>query len=221
MLKDMKQKEIKVLVAIIAIVLVVGAIVIFTKGLAFDLMYRDSKSVELNLGKEFSEKDLRDITNVVFGDQEVIIEPIEVYRDAVSITTTEITDEQKVDLVNKVNEKYELELSADSVVVEVVPNVRGRDIIKPYVVPFVVVTLIILGYFVVRFGKLNLLEVLIQAVGVVALAQLVLLAVMAIARVPVGVFSIPVILVVYLFSIFACTCKFERDLEKVLEKNEN
>lgn len=217
----MKQKEIKVLVAIIAIVLVVGAIVIFTKGLAFDLMYRDSKSVELNLGKEFSEKDLRDITNVVFGDQEVIIEPIEVYRDAVSITTTEITDEQKVDLVNKVNEKYELELSADSVVVEVVPNVRGRDIIKPYVVPFVVVTLIILGYFVVRFGKLNLLEVLIQAVGVVALAQLVLLAVMAIARVPVGVFSIPVILVVYLFSIFACTCKFERDLEKVLEKNEN
>ena len=84
-----------------------------------------------------------------------------------------------------------------------------------------VVTLIILGYFVVRFGKLNLLEVLIQAVGVVALAQLVLLAVMAIARVPVGVFSIPVILVVYLFSIFACTCKFERDLEKVLEKNEN
>ena len=126
MLKDMKQKEIKVLVAIIAIVLVVGAIVIFTKGLAFDLMYRDSKSVELNLGKEFSEKDLRDITNVVFGDQEVIIEPIEVYRDAVSITTTEITDEQKVDLVNKVNEKYELELSADSVVVEVVPNVRGR-----------------------------------------------------------------------------------------------
>ena len=43
----MKQKEMKIIVAVIAIILLVGAIIIFTKGLSFDLMYKDSKRVEI------------------------------------------------------------------------------------------------------------------------------------------------------------------------------
>lgn len=211
----MKQKQTKILVALIAIILVVGAIMIFTKGLAFELKYRDSKKVEINLGKEFEEKDVKEITNEIFGKQEVIIQPIEVYKDAMSITTTEITDEQKANLVTKLNEKYQTELSADDITIEEVANVRGRDIIKPYIVPFVVVTIIILAYFVIRYNKLNLLEVLTQSIGIIVLSQLVLLGIMAITRIPVGTLTIPVVLVVYLLSSFVCTCKFEKDLERL------
>lgn len=216
----MKQKEMKIIVAVIAIILLVGAIIIFTKGLSFDLMYKDSKRVELNLGKTFEEKDIKQITNEVFGKQQVIIEPIEVYRDAVSITTTDISEEQKTNLLTKINEKYEIELSADNIIIEEIPNVRGRDIIKPYIIPFVVVTIIILGYLVIRYNKLNLLEVLTQSIGVIVLSQLLLLAIMAITRIPVGAFTIPIILIVYLFSTFICTCKFEKDLEKSLNSKE-
>ena len=88
----MKQKETKILVAMIAIILVAGIIMIFTKGLAFELKYQDSKKVEVNSGKEFEEKDIKEITDEIFGKQTVTIQAIEVYKDAVSITTTEITD---------------------------------------------------------------------------------------------------------------------------------
>ena len=79
----MKQKSIKVLIALIVIILVAGAIILFTKGLAFDLNYSESKKVEINLGKQFEEKDIKAITNEIFKDQPILIQAIEVYKDAV------------------------------------------------------------------------------------------------------------------------------------------
>ena len=146
----MKQNSTKILVILIAIILVLGAIMIFTKGLAFELRYQDSKKVEINLGKTFEEQDIKEITKEVFGNQPVRIQAIEVYKDAVSITTTEITEEQKADLLTKLNEKYEIELKAEDITIEEVAHIRGRDIIKPYLIPFTIVTAIVLVCLVIR-----------------------------------------------------------------------
>ena len=81
----MKQKNTIILTVLIAIILIVGAIVIATKGLAFELKYQDSQKVELNIGKEFKTEDVKQITNEVFDNQPVKIQAIEVYKDAISI----------------------------------------------------------------------------------------------------------------------------------------
>ena len=57
----MKQKSTKILAILIAIILILGTIMIFTKGLAFELKYQDSKKIEINLGKEFNEKEIKEI----------------------------------------------------------------------------------------------------------------------------------------------------------------
>lgn len=214
----MKQKETKILVILIAIILVAGAIVTFTKGLAFELKYRDNQKVEINLGKEFNEKDIKEIAKEIFGKQPVMVQAIEIYKDAMSITTTNITEEQKTELITKINEKYETELDASTINIEEVAHVRGRDIIKPYVMPFVVVTIIVLAYLVIRYNKLGVAEVLIQSIGIIVLAQLVLLGIMAITRMPIVKFTIPAVLLVYMLSTYICTTKFDNDLEKVIEK---
>lgn len=216
----MKQKSAKVLVILIAIILVLGAIMIYAKGLAFELKYQDNKKVEVNLGKEFKEEDIEKITNDVFGNQPVIIQAIEVYKDAVSITTTEITEEQKNELVTKINEKYETELSADNITIEEISHIRGRDIIKPYIIPFAIVTIVILAYLIIRYNKLNSFEVLTQSIGIIVLAQLVLLGIMAITRMPIGKFTIPTVLLVYMLSTYICTTKFDEELgKKVADKD--
>ena len=210
----MKQNSTKILAILIAIILVLGAVMIFTKGLAFELRYQDSKKVEMNLGKTFEEKDIKEITNEVFGNQPVRIQAIEVYKDAVSITTTEITEEQKTDLVTKLNEKYGIELKAEDITIEEMAHIRGRDIIKPYLIPFTIVTAIVLVCLVIRYNKLNVLEVLIQSIGIIVLSQLVLLGIMAITRMPIGIFTIPTVLLVYMLSTYICTTKFDKDLLK-------
>ena len=95
----------KICTAIIALIIVVGIVMTATKGLNFDLKYQKNKSIEFNIGKEFKEEEMREITNSVFENQDVIIQAIEVYKDAAKITTTEITEEQKNEINKKVNEK--------------------------------------------------------------------------------------------------------------------
>lgn len=216
----MKQKSTKILAILIAIILILGTIMIFTKGLAFELKYQDSKKIEINLGKEFNEKEIKEITKEVFGNQPVMIQAIEVYKDAISITTTEITEEQKTEIVTKINEKYGVELKAEDITIEEIAHTRGRDIIKPYIKPFAISTIIILVYLIIRYNKLNLLEVLTQSIGIIVLTQFVLLCIMAITRMSIGTLTMPVVLIVYTFSTYICTTKFDKDLEKIAVKKE-
>lgn len=215
----MKQNSTKILAILIAVIIVVGTIMLFTKGLAFELRYQDCKKVEINLGKEFERPDIRNITDEVFGKQPVSIQPIEVYKDAVSITTTEITEEQKEQLINKLNAKYGSEVKVEDIEIEKVPHTRGRYILRPYVIPFIIITFIVLGYLMIRYNKIDTLNVLAQSVGIIVLSQIVLLGIMVITRMPIGRFTIPAVLIVYALSTFICTTKFEQDLENVHVEN--
>ena len=206
----MKQTSTKILIILIAIILIAGAIMIGVKGLAFDLKYQDNKKVEINISSEFKTSDIKEITNEVFGNQPVLIQAVEVYKDTVSITTTEITDEQKSDLVAKINEKYGKQISADEIKIEETSHIRGRDIIKPYIAPFLIATAIILVYMMIRYYKLNPFKVLIESVGIIILSELVLLGIMAITRMPIGRFTIPSVLLFYMIALFICTTKMEQ-----------
>lgn len=210
----MKQKSTKILVILIALILIVGAIMIGVKGLAFELKYQNGKQVEIDLGKEFDIKDMQAITNEVFGKQTVLIEQIEVYKDAANIITTDITEEQKADLVTKINEKYGTELKAEEVTIEENTHFRGREILKPYLTPFIITAVIVLAYLAIRYYKLNSLKVIAKAIGIMALAQIILFAIITVTRMPIDVVTMPIVLTLYAISTYVCTTKFDKELEK-------
>ena len=89
-MKKITNKQ-KILIAIIALIIIVGAVIIATIGLNFDFRLQESKKIELYLETEFEIKDIKDITNEVFGNEPVMIQKVEVYEDSVSITAKEIT----------------------------------------------------------------------------------------------------------------------------------
>ena len=134
----------KIVAFLIAIIIIVGMIITFTIGLNFDLRYQKAQSIQLYLEKDFETSDIKQITNEILSNQPVIIQKVEVYEDTVNIIAREITEEQKNNIINKVNEKYELELSADDIEITNLPHTRGRDIVRPYVIPFIIATVIIL-----------------------------------------------------------------------------
>ena len=211
-MKNMNMKS-KILIIIMIIIMVAGIIVIGTKGFNFDLKYEKSQKIELYLEQEFEVNDIKTITNEVMQGKQVIIQKVEVFEDTVSIIAKEITDEEKNNLITKINEKYGTELSADSIEVKNIPHTRGRDIIMPYVVPFIIATVIILVYMAIRYHKLGFMKVVAKTIGVNILAQVILMCIIAITRIPFGRFTIPMVLVVYLLTMIGMTTKFEKQLE--------
>ena len=207
-----KSKQLKII--LIVLVIIAGIVMIAVKGFNFDLKYQDTQRVELYLKTEFNISDIRQITDEVFGNQKVMIQKVEVFEDSVSITTTSISEEQKSNLITKINEKYGTELTAEDTTVEDIGHTRGRDIIKPYVIPFAIAVIIVLIYLGIRYYKLSIAKVIAKSIGIMALAQILLFSVIAITRIPIGRLTIPMVILVYLLTLFGITNMFEKNLSK-------
>ena len=216
-MKNITKKQ-KIVFAIIALIIIVGAVITLTIGLNFDLRYEETKRVELYLGKDFEVSDIKEITNETIPDQSVIIQKVEVFEDSVRIIAKEITEEQKQNLVNKINEKYETEIEADSTEIVTIPHTRGRDIVKPYIIPFTIATIITLVYMAVRYKKLGIAKTVLKTVIVSIIAQALLLSAIAITRIPIGRLTIPMVIAVYLLTLIGMTTKFEKELGIKKEK---
>lgn len=215
-----QQKAInKIIYGIVILVILAGIAVVYLKGFNFELQYQTNKMMEISIGKEFNINDIRAITNEVFGDSKVLLQKVEMFEDRVAITAQDITEEQKTTVVDKLNEKYGLELSAENVIIEDIPHTRLRDILTPYGLPLIIATIITLIYIAIRYYKLGIIKTILKVGINVVLAQLFVLSIMAITRFPIGRFLIPIVLFVYAVSIFLITNKLEKDLaSKKLEE---
>lgn len=218
-MKKMTKKQ-KILSVIIAAIIIAGAVVTGVKGLNYDLRYQETKNIELYIAKDFEIADIKAITDEVMGKSPVIIRKVEVYEDSVSITAKEITDEQKQSIIDKINEKYQTELSADSTQIQTISHTRGRDIVKPYITPFIISTAIILVYMAIRYRKIGVLRTLLKTIATSVIAQAVLLSIIAITRIPVGRLTIPMIVTVYMLTLVGLTTNFEKKLE-IKKEEEN
>lgn len=219
MMKETTKKQ-KLALIIIAIVIVAGIAVTLTVGFNFELKIQDAKKVELYLQKDFEIADVKNITNEVMLNQDVMIQKVEVFEDSVSIISKDITEEQKQQLIEKVNEKYGTEISADSIEIVKIPNTRGRDLIKPYIVPFAISSVLILAYIAIRYRKLGSLKAMLKVALVMVVSQALLFSLIAITRIPVGRLTIPMVIAVYVFTLLVVTAKLEKQLESKKEKED-
>ena len=205
-----KSKQLKIV--LIVLIIIAGIAMIAVKGFNFDLKYQDTQRVELYLETEFNISDIKQITNEVFGNQKVMIQKVEVFEDSVSITTTSISDEQKNNLITKINEKYGTELKAEDIQIEDIAHTRGRDIIKPYIIPFAIAVIATLVYIGIRYYKLSTVKVVLKSIGILLLSQVLLFSVIAITRIPIGRLTIPMVILVYLLTLFGMTSRYEKNL---------
>ena len=206
----MKQIE-KIMLGLAIVIIIIGGIIIKVKGFNVDLKYTESQRLELSLGKEFEIKDIKEITKEILG-KDVILQKVEVYEDAVSIISKEITDEQKNEIINKINEKYELELSADEIKVSSVPKTKLYDIAKQYILGFCAITIAVLIYVAIRYNKLGMFKVIIKTAVLLCATELTLAGIIAILRIPFGMFVMPLAFLVYVFSIMYIIVKYEDQL---------
>ena len=210
----------KKIAQIILICLVLaGIIVIVTLGFNVGVRYGENTQININIGKEFDSKDIKNIAKEVFGNQSVIVEHVEIYKDVVQITVKDATDEQIEELNNKINEKYELsnDLSnPDDVLVARNANTRLRDLVMPYILPISISAAIIVIYEVIRFRKLGVWKVLYEAILAIIAPQAVLFSIYAIARIPVNRLTAAISIALYMLSVFK---GIEIFLEQKQEKN--
>lgn len=188
----------KILYIILACVIIIGAVIIGFKGLNFGLKYEPNKQIEIYIGKEFDNNDIKQMVREVIENKQVIVQKVELYEEMVSITVKEISDTEIEELNNKINEKYGIDnkVSEDLIITENA-NLRGRDLVKTFIFPIAVSLIIILVYAAIRFRKINIFEILVKLFGINILAQLLYISILAITRLPVNILTVPTAIAIY------------------------
>ena len=204
----MKKKNV-IILAIAMIIVIAGVIVASTIGFNKQLRYQDSQKIDIYVASEVDVDKIKSIANEVLGKQNMV-QTIEIYQDMVTIRAKSISDEQKDSIVNKIKENYEFEQTAEKTEIKDIPATRIRDMFKKYVLPFI----IILVYMVVRYRQKGILNVFAQTMAIPVLCEILLISLIAITRIPVGVYTPTLVLVVYLASITYTVIKVEKQADK-------
>lgn len=213
-----KNKKIQYIV--IALLIIIGIISIFTLRLNFTLMYSEHTRINVYLGKECDLQDIKQIVAETLGKQELFYQEIETFRDSVAINVKSASEEQINLLETKIKEKYEINEDESIIVEETVPHLRGRDIVKPYIIPMIIVTLVILAYVGVRYLNLGLIKVISTLIVRLVLSQALLLSIIAIVRIPIGVYTMPIAILLYIGITIYTVVQNENTLQINKAKNE-
>ena len=219
-MKKILSNKKNVMYIIIALIILIGIISICVFRLNFTLMYSDNVRINIYLNKDYELKDIKQIAEETFGTTDIIYQELETFHNDLVITVKEASEEQISTLKTKLTEKYELEDSDELLETKEVAHLRGRDIVKPYVVPMIIATVIILMYVGLRYSSLGMFKTISTLCLRQVIAELLLLSIIAIARIPIGIYTMPIAIILYIIVTIYTITKYQNTLEKNKENEE-
>lgn len=212
----MKNKKI-ILYIICIVIIIAGLIVTKIKGVNYSLEYQKGKNIEIYFDDQTEKSEIEEIASEVFD--EVLVKDIERYSDAFSLKVKDVDDEQKINLVSKINEKYSLEWTNDNLNITDEPKISGIDFIRNYIRPTIISLIIIVVYMLLRYMKIGSVKKTIIAVIDTTLITGAYFGIVLISRMPiVNDYTIPLGLAIALITIFIICYKNEIELEKFKEE---
>lgn len=211
----------KVIQILLICLIIAGIVVISTVGFNVGLKYSEHKEISINISKEFNVSDIRNITKEVFGNKPVIIQQVELYKDMVQISVKEASEEQVSSLNDKINEKYGLENAISDVKVVDIPNVRLRNVIKPYILPVSIVSVLTIIFAMIVYRKLGVWKVLYDTAMAIVAPQAILSSLYAVTRIPINRIATIVAISVFALSITMIILKFNITKQKLFKEKED
>ena len=207
-------KNKKMIYIAIALIIIIGIISIFVLRLNFTLMYSQHTRINVFLGKNYDLQEIKQISQEVFGNEEIIYQEIETFHDSIAITVKQATEEQITNLGTKLKEKYEISSEEEILQVNEVGHLRGRDIVKPYIIPMIISTLIVLAYVGIRYLNLGIFKTIFTLFLRLIISESLLLSIIAVCRIPIGIYTMPVAILLYFLVIIYSVIGFEKKLTK-------
>lgn len=191
----------KVLLLGLALLIIAGILIIMLKGFNVNMMYKQHEEVVFNISSSFNMDDVKSICNEVFSNKKYQVRKIEKFQEAFAINVSNITDDEKTKLVEKINEKYGKEFKVDELEINTISNVRIRDWFTPYIIPTTIAMVITLVYAMFRLKDNHPLISILKLIALIILTTLALGSGIAIARIPVMPAIIPGVLSIILLEI--------------------
>ena len=195
------------------LLIISGLIVVALKGFNVALFYKQHEEININVGKEINYLDINSICKEVFNNKKFEVRMMEIFNDSVNIRVENtITDDEKANLVSKINEIYQTELDASKLSINKNSNIRIRDLIRPYIKPVIASSVTIICYLYLRYRKNNPIEFLRISFVKIGLTELCLASIIAITRISVSPLVVNILVIIGVVELLALIKNKEKEI---------
>ncbi len=194
----------KIIIIVVAIVIIAGIVMICVKGFNYDLLHSKTQRMNIYMTQDFDINDIEEIANEVLGKNNTKVQLGNAFGTVASIVSKEITEEQEDSIIEKVNEKYQIEINKESdVVLTQIPQSNAWDLIVKYISPIIITTIIVLAYFIIRFRRKGIIKCLLIPVLSIIIVGALYISIIALTRIPINeLFAICGVLIYFLTIIW-------------------
>ena len=116
----------KLIYSVICLIIVVGTIVALSAGFNVEKNYKHNQKIEIDLGREVELDKISQITDEVFGKNKATVQIVEIYNESVQISAVEISEEQKNNVVEKINNLYKAENATETQISSETENIEDQ-----------------------------------------------------------------------------------------------
>ena len=211
----------KVMQIILICLMIIGIIVISTVGFNVGIKYSENMQINIYIGTEFNVLDIKKIAKEVFNNKKVLVQQVELYKDMVQITVKNATEDEINNLNNKINEKYNIGNNREDLTVTNNPNIRLRNIIKPYIMPIALVSILTIVSAMIVYRKLGIWKILYETTITIVGFQAILSSLYALTRLPINRLTEVIAMIVYIVSLIIPMVHFSKIKNKLDEEKVN
>ena len=187
------------------LVIVSGLVFGFARGFKFDIDFMGGTRIQVDIGEEYNEQELKKIINDVIGE-DPLVQSLSSSEHMVSLTTNTITEEQSNKVIDSLKEKYTK--LGDATIRNVQPSF-GKELIETTIIASVVAIILLFVYIVIRFKVLGVASA-ISAVLALIHDMLVMIAVYGFLNLPINATFVAVVLTILGYSINDTIVIFDR-----------
>jgi preprotein translocase subunit SecF len=218
-------KNKKNIILIIALIIIIaGVIVKFICGMNYTLKWKESTSMEIYIQEaSIGEYELKGILRDVFPNKASKVQFVDDTTDDILITIDEksVSQDELNSLVNKINEKCQIQLTAEEIDVTQNNQLAFKDVILPFIWTIVIAVSIISLYFIIRYRKIGIAKIIEFLIEGILIPQLVYFSILAICRIPIGIWTVPVSMLIFILGIIVLILEFQKVYEIVVPKKDN
>ena len=209
----------KFIYIILAVVIIIGAIVYKINGFNKELAYSNRQEFTVSAASSFDISKVKQLTKEVLGNKKVSVQKVERFNNAIVIASTEISEEEKEEIINKINEAYNENIENDEIDIISISEVSTWDLLKRYMLPMVIVYIILIIYFVIVYNKLGVKNVILKAVLTPVRIELAFYSIIAITRIAFSRAVICISIGIFILTIGAVSICFNLAKEKLSTNN--
>lgn len=205
-------KKEKIIFSLVILIIIAGIITLCINGFNKSASFASGTRIEAYIPNGYEAEDIIAIAKESFNSaKKISFDRVEKLNQVAGIKIDNYTEDELTNFKNKIMEKYSIEEDKLEIYEIDIPTVRISTTIKPYVLPVTLITILVLVYLIIRnLKKKNIMRYIAKIVLSLIAVLGVYFSIIVICRIPFGVYTMPVALILYIATLLITVYKIKK-----------